>query len=189
MYSAVKHQGQPLYKLARAGITVSRRSRIARIYRLNLVAFEPPLVTLEIECGKGTYIRQLAHDLGNLLGCGAHLKGLIRTRYGPFDIKDAISPEQLEDASSNWQHLAYPIDSVLSHWPAVVLSGEQERVVRNGGSVFLRNGDAGVNLENRCRAYSQDGCFLAVLSFHPETGWWQPAKVFACQPVVNEFGS
>ncbi len=177
MYSAVKHQGQPLYRLARAGITVSRKSRPAMIYRLDLIDFEPPLVTLEIECSKGTYIRSLAHDLGSMLGCGAHLKELTRTRYGPFDITEAVSAEQL-DASSDWQQLVYPVDFVLSHWPAVILNGDREKAVRNGGAVFLGDCPVVVEPEERCRAYSQDGRFLAVLCFDPGRGQWQPAKVF-----------
>lgn len=176
MYSALKHRGQRLYKLARAGITVSRQSRQARIYRLKLTDFEPPLVTLEIECSKGTYIRSLAHDLGELLGCGAHLKGLVRLRYGPFSITDAVSLTQLED--DHWRHLVYPIDIVLSHWPAVSLNADQGQMIKNGSSVVMENGPTGADLEERCRAYSQDGCFLAVLRFKPESGRWQPDKVF-----------
>jgi tRNA pseudouridine55 synthase len=176
MYSALKYRGQRLYKLARAGITVNRQSRQARIYRLKLVDFEPPLVTLEIECGKGTYIRSLADDLGELLGCGAHLKGLVRLRYGPFSITEAVSLAQLEDG--NWQHLAYPIDVVLSHCAAVVLNDDLGQVVKNGGSVAADDYPAGADTEGRCRAYSQDGCFLAVLRFSPESGRWQPEKVF-----------
>jgi len=73
MYSAVKYQGKPLYRLARAGITVERKSRPARIYNLELVDWQPPVFTIEVACGKGTYIRTLASDLGQVLGCGAYL--------------------------------------------------------------------------------------------------------------------
>jgi len=178
MYSAVKYHGQRLYKLARAGITVSRKSRLARIYCLELIDFEPPVATVEIECGKGTYIRSLAHDLGQLLGCGAHLKELIRLRYGPFNMTDAVALGQLEDATYYWQRLVYPIDVVLSHWSAVVLGDNQGWVIRNGGSVVIEDGLVDTNFEGRCRAYSQDGRFLAVLYFNPESGKWQPEKVF-----------
>ena len=180
MYSALKHRGQRLYNLARQGITVSRKSRSVTIHRLELIDFEPPLATVEIECSRGTYIRSLAHNLGELLGCGAHLKELVRLSYGPFDIKDAISPSQLEPAFSNndWQHLVYPIDFVLNHWSAVVVGDEQERIIKNGGGVVMDNSPAAVNNERRCRAYSQDGRFLAVLYFNAESGQWQPEKVF-----------
>lgn len=179
MYSALKHQGKRLYQLARAGIVVKRESRRVRIHRLELINFKPPLVTVEIECGKGTYIRSLAHDLGELLGCGAHLKELVRLRYGPFNMEEAVSLPQLEAAfcRNNWRHLVYPIDVVLHHWSAVVVGKEQERLIKNGGGVFIKENPAADN-EKKCRAYSQDGCFLAVLCFNPERGWWQAEKVF-----------
>ncbi len=178
MYSALKYKGQRLYHLARAGINVSRKSRTAQIHRLDLLGFESPLVTLEIECGKGTYIRSLAHDLGQLLGCGAHLKELARLRYGPFVIEDASTLEQIEQGENDWQRLLYPIDFVLSRWPAVVLGEEQEKLVRNGGSIALSEGIHS-DKPGRCRAYGRDGSFLAVLGLDGEKGHWQPEKVFA----------
>ena len=75
-YSAVKYQGKPLYQLARASIEVERKSRLTKIYYLELIDFKPPVVTIEVTCGKGTYIRLLAYDLGQVLGCGANLKSL-----------------------------------------------------------------------------------------------------------------
>jgi tRNA pseudouridine55 synthase len=180
MYSAIKHHGQRLYQLARAGITVNRESRPARIYRLELIDFRPPLVTVEIECGKGTYIRSLAHDLGQLLGCGAHVKGLTRLKYGPFNIEEAVSLPKLEDAFCNhdWQRLVSPIDVVLNHWSSVVVADEQERVIKNGGYLVIEDNSMTAGSEKRYRAYSQDGTFLAMLCFNPERGWWQPEKVF-----------
>ena len=188
MYSALRYHGQRLYELARDGVTVRRESRLAKIYSLKLIDFNSPLVTVEVECGRGTYIRSLAHDLGEILGCGAHLKTLVRLRYGPFDIADAVSLPQLEDAfgHNSWQHLVYPMDTVLSHWVAVVVNKEQERVVRNGGPLLLGDGSDGASVEGRCRAYSRDGHFLAVLRFNSESGQWQPEKVFAQQAIVNQ---
>jgi len=180
MYSALRYQGRRLYELARAGITVNRKSRLAKVYRLELLDFKPPMVTLEVECGQGTYIRSLAHDLGQLLGCGAHLENLVRLKYGPFDIKDAVTLPQLEDAFSHnsWRQLVYPIDIGLLHWVAVVVDDARERLIRNGGSVVIENGLDRVGLDRQCRAYSHDGCFLAVLNFNPESRQWQPEKVF-----------
>jgi tRNA pseudouridine55 synthase len=178
MYSAVKHQGKKLYQLARAGITVERKSRPAKIYSLEIVDYQPPLVTIDVECGKGTYIRSLANDLGQVLGCGASLKSLVRWRYGPFDIEDAVSLQQLEEAfiSCGWEHLVHPMDSVLSAWPAVVLDKALEQAVRNGVSVSLQLDDSG---GSRCRAYTADGRLLGLLRFVPEKGLWLPLKVFS----------
>jgi tRNA pseudouridine55 synthase len=180
MFSAVKHHGQRLYKLAREGINVERKSRPANIYRLDLTEFKPPLVMLEIECSRGTYIRSLAHDLGELLGCGAHLSELVRLNYGPFDIRDAISLAQLEDAAINnvWQHHAYPIDSVLRHLPGVVVSEEQERFIRNGSGVDIADSPVEADGGKRCLAYNNEGDLLAILFFDAEKGRWQPQKVF-----------
>jgi len=193
MYSALKHQGQRLYELARAGIEVERKSRPVRIDRLELTGWEPPLATIEVTCGKGTYIRSLAHDLGQILGCGANLKRLARLRYGLFDIENAVSLPQFEAACRHgyWHQYVYPIDIALLGWEAIIVSEAQAQCIRNGnpvvleGSVRNREEDyspklpiAGSTSQNHCRAYTLDGLFLGVLRFNPESAQWQPKKVF-----------
>ena len=182
MYSAVKYHGKPLYELARAGINIERKSRLTKIYHLELIDWQPPAVTIEVECGKGTYIRSLAHDLGQTLGCGANLKSLTRLRYGLFDIRDAVSVSQFEDAFryGYWQHFVYPIDIVLLHWAAMVVNDDTGRVIRNGCPLVLESdaSPASPCFENRCRVYTPDGYFLGVLRFNSERGQWQPEKVF-----------
>jgi len=177
MYSAIRHQGKKLYELARAGITVERKSRPTIIHSLDIVDFQPPLITIEVTCGKGTYIRSLAHDLGQILGCGASLKSLVRQRYGPFDIKDAVSLPSLEDAFRRgyWEHFAYPMDYVVSTWPAVVVDEATEQAIGNGIPVTL---SLESSEERRCRSYTVNGDFLGVLRFDTETGKWRPEKVF-----------
>ncbi len=189
MYSAVKHQGQRLYKLARAGIEVERKSRPARIHRLEIIDWQPPVVTIDVVCGKGTYIRSLAHELGQSLDCGANLKNLIRLSYGPFDVKAAVSVPQLQDAFHHdyWQHFVHPIDVVLLHWRAIVVNEATEYAIRNGNSVDL-SGVSNItgSLEQSalpsgktyCRTYTLNGDFLGVLRLNPESKQWQPEKVF-----------
>ncbi|MFQ5996049.1 MAG: tRNA pseudouridine(55) synthase TruB [Dehalococcoidales bacterium] len=194
MYSAVKHQGQRLYELARAGIKVARKSRPTQIYKLEIINWQPPVVTVEVECGKGTYIRSLAHDLGQSLGCGANLKSLIRLSYGPFDIKTAVSLPQLEDAFryGYWQYFVHPIDTVLLPWRAMVVNDATENTIRNGAPVTLTNDSSRITgyferrpsmspIETHCRTYTLDGHFLGVLRFDSERGQWQPAKIFLSQ--------
>jgi tRNA pseudouridine55 synthase len=180
MYSAVKHGGKPLYQLARAGITVKRKSRKRWIYRLELINWQPPLATIEVECGRGTYIRSLADDLGRLLGCGASLKSLTRLKCGIFTIEDAVSLPQLEDAfgQGHGERLLYPIDSVLGEWPVVVLDGAAEQAMKNGRPLSPQDIENLPREGNRCRAYSRDGGFLGTLGFDAEKGLWRPEKVF-----------
>ena len=187
MYSAVKYEGKPLYKLARAGIQVERKSRPAKIHKLELIEWHPPIFTIEVVCGKGTYIRSLAHDLGQTMGCGANLKSLVRLRCGPFDIKDAVSLPQLENAFhyGYWRYFIYPIDTVLSHWSAMVVGDTDGQAIKNGRSLSLENNIClGQHLpvltpeKTRCRAYALDGRFLGVLRFSSERGQWHPEKVF-----------
>ncbi len=190
MYSALKHHGQRLYQLARAGITVDRKSRPIKIYRIELINWQPPAATIEVECGKGTYIRSLAHDLGQSLGCGAHLKSLIRLRCGPFNLNDAVSMPRLEDAIRHgyWQHFVYPIDVVLQSWEAVVVDDESSQAIKNGQPWLPKTGNGSREIApptsptspSHCRAYTLDGSFLAVLRL--ERGQWQPKKVFS-KPV------
>jgi len=186
MYSAVKHRGQRLYQLARAGITIDRKSRLAQIYHIELLEWQPPFATIRIKCGKGTYIRSLAHDLGQAIGCGAHLKSLVRLSYGPFDISDAVTIPQFEDAvhGGYWQHFIYPIDTVLLNRAALVVSDEASQAVKNGQPLILNGGNSQPHhadlaaADSLCRAYTREGCFLGVLRFNSAKGHWQPVKVF-----------
>jgi tRNA pseudouridine55 synthase len=176
IYSAIKHKGQPLHKLARRGDCITVESRQVNIYRLDLLDFQTPVVTLEIECSKGTYIRSLAYDLGQRLGCGAYLKNLIRTTYGPFDINKSITLPELEAAVENnaWQHLLHPADSVLSHWLAVTLTPEQIEAVKHGSAILLEDQSGGTRL----RAYDGTGQLITLLGYDMGSGRWQPHKVF-----------
>ena len=175
-FSALKHQGKRLYELARAGIEVETNAREVMVYRLELIGWNPPCLIIEVECGKGTYIRSIAHDIGQFLGCGAHISALTRTKYGPFNIEDSVSLPQIEDAFTHgyWQELLHPMDIVINDWYAVIVSPEQERAILNGGPITYPP----CNIETRCRAYSSDGRFLAVLRSLPDTAIWQPEKVF-----------
>ncbi len=178
MYSAVKHRGRPLYKLARAGLAVARPSRTVKIHRLELITFQPPLLTLEIECGKGTYIRSLAHDLGQSLGCGAHLKSLTRTRCGNFTIEDAVSLERLEEAfnQGSAEQFLQPPDTIITDLPVAIIDEADEPTLRNGSPLSL---DIAVSdpPPRYWRAYAGDGRLLGILVYEPETGLWRPKKV------------
>ena len=127
MYSALKRDGQPLYKLARAGEVVEREPRSVTIARLELLALQEDRATLEVACSKGTYVRTLVEDLGARLGCGAHVAELRRTQAGPFGLTQAISLDELEAAHAEGgaealDRFLLPVDSGLEHWPLVQLT-------------------------------------------------------------------
>jgi tRNA pseudouridine55 synthase len=177
-YSALKQDGQALYRLARAGVTVTPRSRKARIDRLEVLAWEPPVAIVEVDCGKGTYIHSLANDLGQAVGCGAHLKGLVRLECGPFSIDRAVPLAELERAFAAGDVARYlqPLDSVLQWIPRVQVDDAVAALVRNGTAVSL-DLDAGDG--EICRAYTTAGSCLAILKFDAAERVWRPRKVFA----------
>ncbi|GAB4192955.1 MAG: tRNA pseudouridine(55) synthase TruB [Roseiflexaceae bacterium] len=166
MYSALHHQGQRLYDLARAGVTLDLPARSVTITQLELVAWRPPDLTLDVLCGKGTYIRSLARDLGVALGCGGHLAALRRTRVGAFTIEDAAPLDGLDVAAA-----LLPIELAVADWPGIQLDPEQAGRVRNGLSLELPGlpGD-------RARAHAPGGTLLALL-YRREDETWHPGKV------------
>ena len=190
MFSALKYNGEPLYRYARAQRQVERQARRVTIHRLQLLAFRPPLATIEVECGKGTYIRALAHDLGQQLGCGAHLAALARLRVGPFTLDDACSLPQLEAAfqEGRWQSLLHPPDAALPSLPAVTLSEPQERAVRFGQCLAADSLEPAQAAENDqlCRAYSPRGQLTAILRYDAAALLWRPVKVFAAAERAQE---
>lgn len=144
MYSALKHQGVPLYKLARAGKTVERKTRIVSIYELNLISFEDPFLELDIHCSKGTYVRTLADDLGEALGVGAHVVALRRTQAGPFKLEQAQSYETLEQLKRDDDFAAIdefliPADQAIMDIPEVVLPSATADYVLQGQAVIARH--------------------------------------------------
>jgi tRNA pseudouridine55 synthase len=179
IYSALKYHGKPIYELARAGISVEMKSRPVFVKNIELKVWQPPVATMEITCGKGTYIRSLAHDIGITLGCGARMNSLVRTRCGIFDIRDSVTPDRLREIIEGGFLHDYlsPPDSVLRHLKAVTVDAGMEKDIRNGRQVsFDEVFDPGE--ESLCRAYSPGGDFLAILRLDSGNGRWQPEKVF-----------
>lgn len=189
MYSAIKHEGTPLHRLARQGVEMEEilqsKARQVEIFRLALTAWEPPNCALEVACSPGTYVRSLAQDLGETLGCGAHLTGLTRLASGAFRLEETITLEELAQAAveDRWPDLLLPIDAALSHFPALHMDADAARRVCSGQAV---NGRESENVENAgdevprlARAYGPNGTFLALVAYVPEANAWRPHKVFA----------
>jgi tRNA pseudouridine55 synthase len=125
MHSALKHEGRPLYEYARAGIELERASRRVTIHAIDIVDWQADVLVLDVRCSKGTYIRTLAADIGEALGCGAHLAGLRRTASGPLTLMGAVTLEALEAmAEAEREALLQPADLLLADWPQVRLDSE-----------------------------------------------------------------
>ncbi|MCB1677951.1 MAG: tRNA pseudouridine(55) synthase TruB [Halioglobus sp.] len=166
MYSAVKQDGQPLYKLARRGLEVERKVRKVVIKRLELHAFrggERPEIDIQLQCSKGTYVRSLAEDLGRALGCGAHVSVLRRTQAGPFTSGDSVTLAMLEAMQSSAQlagmdALLLPADSALGALPLVRLSESGGFYMRRGQPVRVPNAPC----DGMVRVALESGEFLGV---------------------------
>ncbi len=182
MHSALKWQGHRLYELARAGVEVERAPRPVKIYDIGLVEWQPPVLVIQVECGKGTYMRSIANDLGQALGCGAYQDRLVRVQDGPFSIEDGLTLEELEMACQNgyWKDLVYPMDEVLLDWQAVILGKAGQKAILQGQPLNLkpaRRPGRPEKVSPFCRVYSGGGDLLAVARLDPYTGLCQPQKV------------
>ena len=173
-YSAIKLAGKPLYRYAREGDPREAPPRIVRIDAVTLIAYTPPMAEIDVVCGKGTYIRSLAHDLGEALGCGAHLSALRRAESGGFTLRDSHTIEAISRAAAEGtlDELLLAPDRAVERRPAVILGAAL------GADLALgRDLDLGVGTRpDICRAYSTEGEFLGVLRPLPDDTW-HPQKV------------
>ncbi|HHB13444.1 MAG TPA: tRNA pseudouridine(55) synthase TruB [Chromatiales bacterium] len=163
MYSAIKHQGRRLYELAREGVQIERQPRTVHIHRLELFSLQDDLLELEIVCSKGTYIRTLAEDIGEALGCGAHVHALRRLGVGPFHEGQGLhSLEEIEArAAEGFQALdalLLPLDAALADRPAVRLTADMAFYARSGQPVLV----PGAPTEGLVRLYDENQAFLGV---------------------------
>lgn len=174
-YSAVHVDGKRAYELARQGEEVELEPRMINVYSLDLLEWAPPEVVIDVYCSSGTYVRSLAHDLGQQLGCGAHLIGLRRTKSGQFTLRDAISLRRLREAFDNgdWSQYLIPAAEALGDWKTIVLEGDLLETVRHGHRFPNEDGSTGW-----ARAISEQGDLVALLEADQETNEWQPKKVF-----------
>lgn len=179
MYSAVKRGGQRLYELARRGIEVERQARTVTVYRAELLDWQCPVLKVELEVSKGTYIRSFAQDLGQKLGTGAYLNYLVRVSSGHFTIDDALTPGELERAFEvgYWPELVYAPDEGMLSYNAVILNQTLADRVRNGQSWPTHRPYRQDSRYGPARAYSPDGEMVAVVELDDEGKRWQPKKV------------
>ena len=193
MHSALKKDGHRLYELARKGVELDLEPREVQVYSLSLESFEDCLVTIRVECGRGMYMRSLAHDLGHQLGCGAHAASLVREKAGTFRLDDALTVEQFTKAAEagRWRELIRPIDAPVLHMKSVLVSEAAERHLRNGQPVSLGHQGLYAGHLESYRAYAGDGRFLGVVRFDRPQNRWEPFKLFRSDepsPFAPEHG-
>src|SRR5258706_7715104 len=164
MHSALKREGVPLYKLARAGRSVERQARPVQIHQLELLGFDSPVLELRVRCSKGTYIRTLAQYIGNALGTGAHLAALRRTRSGRFKVKDATALEALR-AMPNPRLALLPLAALLEGLQSTRLDAASEARLRNGQPLKISGLEEGL-----CALYGADGAVIGLGSAQAEGG-------------------
>ncbi len=160
MYSALKHNGQPLYKLARQGIDIKRKPRDVTIHELVLKEKSDDTITLDIRCSKGTYIRTLAQDIGETLGFGAHLSMLRRTYVSPFNCDKLYTIEDIEKLAEDGklEEALLPIDNALQDLPSLKLSEEETKLIRNG--IKVKRADTPDS--DLIRLYNQNDIFIGI---------------------------
>jgi tRNA pseudouridine55 synthase len=174
LYSALKVAGKPLYRYAREGADVAVAARVVHVESIRLLDYSGEMAEIEVRCGKGTYIRSLAHDLGGELGCGAHLSALVRTSTGGFGMDDARSLEQLAAlaAEDRLEEALLAPDRAVERRPAAILAEAHSLDAVCGRDIGF---DAAAEVAV-CRAYSVEGEFLGVLK-RADGPLWHPEKM------------
>ena len=190
MYSALKHKGQPLYKLARQGVEVQRRVRDIFIYELELLSLSLPFIELRVKCSKGTYIRNLVEDIGEVLGCGAHVTELRRTQSGPFTLADSVTMPQ--DSSSERETLTstlLPVDSAVSELSKFILFDEQTNSLIQGRTVKLPASQIAEPRQVPLRLYTQAQKRFLGLGMITEENNLQPIRLLNTSDVLKKDSS
>jgi len=162
MYSALKRAGQPLYKLARRGIEIERAPREVTIHELRLLRLEGEELECDLRCSKGTYVRTLAADLGEVLGCGAHITALRRTAVEPYDSERMMTLDTLntwaEQGLAALDECLLPVDSAVAEWPAVQVRGDAAFYLRQGQPILVPH----LPTQGWVRLYEGEHQFLGI---------------------------
>lgn len=176
MYSALKHEGKPLYEYARAGITIERPARPVTIHEINRVQWQSPRLSFDVHCSKGTYIRTLAEDIAKTLGSCAHLVQLRRLSVEPFESYPMVTLEQLQVACDHGglEEFLLPVDVGLPDWPKVFLNAEQHGKFMHGNHFQILNDESGVG---NVRVYGPEADLLGLAELSSE-GQLKPKRVF-----------
>lgn len=175
-FSAVKVDGVAAYRRARRGQAMDLAPRTVHISRLELLQWDPPRFTVEIDCSPGTYVRSLAHDWGEALGCGAHLSGLVRLASGHFRLEDSVQPETLAAAAQagSWPQYLLPADAAVPDLVVVHCDAPAAATLQHGNAIPC----PAVPATPTGRAYDPQGRFMALVTYDADRQQWRPHKVF-----------
>lgn len=174
-YSAIKVKGRHAYDMARNGEDVQLEPRIIQVHSLEVVEWNMPEVVVDVHCSSGTYVRSLAYDLGEKLGCGANLIGLRRTKSGKFTLKDAQPLRNLVESFDNnsWFRYLIPAADALAEWPSITLTNDEVDLIKHGHRIPSHEMTEGL-----VRAITEQGELVALMELDKETAEYQPKKVF-----------
>lgn len=168
MYSAIKIHGQKLYELARKGVEVKRELRRVILHDIKVIDIDlnSNTIMVDVRCSKGTYIRTLCYDIGEKLGCGAHMSFLLRTRSGRFKLEDTVTVEEIARCAEgkSIDKILLPVESIFAHFPSITVNSTEEKKVINGNTVVLKVEKRLQNIGDQqiYRVYNQQGLFLCL---------------------------
>lgn len=181
MYSALKVNGRKLYELARAGMEVERQARPVTIHSIKILKVELPVVTMEVECSKGTYIRTLCHDIGETLGCGGCMQKLLRTRVGIFSLENSLRLSEVEQLvkEDRIETAVMQVDEVFEQYKKIYVEESYDRLVHNGNAVKLSGCQLQQEPETGCvRIYDSKEQFIGVYQWKADRQMYVPVKIF-----------
>lgn len=179
MYSALKVNGKKLYELAREGKSVERKARPVSFYEITPLEIKLPLVKLRVTCSKGTYIRTLCNDIGEKLGCGGCMEELLRSKVGSYSLDESHSLAEVEAAVADGtiQDMIYPVEQVLSGYPALFADSYGDRLLQNGNPLS-DNLVSPQHKEGWVRMYASNGSFTGIFQWDKGKKKYYPVKMF-----------
>lgn len=181
MYSALKVNGKKLYELAREGKTVERKARTVQIFSIEILEVNLPEVRMSVHCSKGTYIRTLCHDIGQMLGCGGCMKQLLRTKVGIFELKDSLKLSEIDQLAKEGlaEEKMISVDELFENDPKVQTAPAFDVVVHNGNRIEARMlAQKLPETAERLRVYDSEGVFIGIYEYSAERRDFKPVKMF-----------
>ena len=181
MYSALKINGKKLYELAREGKTVERSARKVVIHGIKIEKIELPRVWMEVSCSKGTYIRTLCNDIGEVLGTGGCMEKLTRIRVGELSVENSMTLGKIQDyaKAEKWNEILLPIDYFFRKYRKITVEKEEERFLYNGNSFFIPHLKGKPDDRELVRMYNREGDFIALYRYNGKTERFETEKMFS----------